>query len=73
MGLIHDHHGYLVHHFIIIYPRIEQGIDQRHDDAEDQHALIAEHLLDLLSPDVGGILKPMDYLMEYRHNEALRF
>ena len=54
--LVDDHHRHLMDHLVVVDPRIEQGIDQRHDDAEDEYALIAEHLLDLLSPDVGSVL-----------------
>jgi hypothetical protein len=56
-----------MYHLVVIDPRIEQGISQRNDNAEDEHALVAEHLLDLLPPDVCGILQPTIYVMEYRH------
>ena len=54
--LVDNHHRHLADHLVVVDPRIEQGIDQRHDDAEDEYTLIAEHLLHLLSPDVGSIL-----------------
>ena len=63
-----DHrHWYLMHYLVVVDPRIEQRIDQRYDDAEDEHALVAEDLLDLLPPHVGSILQPVIYIMEYRH------
>ena len=44
-----------MYRLIVVYPRIEQWIDEGHDDKEDESTLIAHHLLHLLSPDIGGI------------------
>jgi hypothetical protein len=52
---------------IIIYPRIEQGIDDGHHDAEQQHSLIAEHLPQFDTPHISEVVEPTEYLMEYRH------
>jgi hypothetical protein len=52
---------------IIIYPRIEQGIDDGHHDAEQQHSLIAEHLPQFETPHISEVVEPTEYLMEYRH------
>ena len=62
-----------MYHLIVINPRVEQGIDKGHDNTEDEHTLVVEHLLHLLAPHVGGILQSVVYIMEYRHNGALRF
>ena len=55
MRIVDYHHRNLVYRLIVVYPRIEQRIDEGHDDKEDEYALIAHHLFHLLSPDIGGI------------------
>ena len=55
MRLVDHDNRYLVNHLVVVDPRIKQRIDNGHDDAEDQHALILQYLLHLLTPDVSGI------------------
>jgi hypothetical protein len=57
-----------MHHLIIIYAGVEQGVDDGHDDEEDEYTLVPEHLLHLLSPDVSGIFNDLFYIiMVCRH------
>ena len=56
MRLVDHDNRYLVDYLIIVDPRIKQRIDNGHDDAEDQHALILKDLLQLLTPDESSIL-----------------
>ena len=51
VAVVDHHHGNLAHHLIIIYPRIEQRIDQGHDEEEDDNTLIFQHLAQLVAPD----------------------
>ena len=54
--VVDDTDGHVAHYLIIIYPRVEQRIDQGHQDKEDEYALVLEGPLHLLAPDVAGVL-----------------
>jgi hypothetical protein len=55
MALVDDAYGHVVYGLIIVDPGVEDGVDQWHDDEEDDSSLVLEYLLHLLSPDVAGI------------------
>ena len=56
MTHINNGHGHLTHHFVVISPGVEKGIEDRDKDKEDQHTLILDGGLHLLCPDVTGIV-----------------
>ena len=56
MRLIDYDNRNLMDYLIVVDPGIKQRIDNRHDDTEDEYALILQHLLHLFVPDESGIL-----------------
>ena len=40
---------------VIVYPRVEQRVTQRHHDKEHQHALVLDDLQQLLPEDIEHI------------------
>ena len=65
--MVDHHHRHLAHQLVVVDPRVEQRIDQRHQDEEDEHTLVVEHLAHLLAPDVGSVDYKLFEIMEYRH------
>ena len=63
-----DHaHWHLVDGLVVVYPRIEQRIQDRHHDEEHKDSLVLHHLSQLLEPDVAGGLYATVDITEYRH------
>ena len=60
MAVVDNHYGNLMDGLVVVDPRVEQGIDQGHDNEEDEHALVLDDLSHLLTPDVAGILNAFD-------------
>ena len=67
MGLVDHGHGHVAHHLVVVYPRVEQGIDQGDDDEEDEHALVLDDAPHLAIPDVARVLYVFLDAREYRH------
>ena len=53
--LVDHRHRRLVQRLVVVYPRVEQRVAQRHDDEEHQHALVLEDLHHLAAPDVEHV------------------
>ena len=54
---------HLSHHLVVVNPRVEQRITQRHQNAEDEHTLIAENIAHFRLPDVAHIPDAIDNLI----------
>jgi hypothetical protein len=67
VGLVDHTDGHFVDSLVVVNPRIEQRIGQRHQEEEDKYSLILDDALHLLTPDVADILYTLIYTMEYRH------
>ena len=54
---------HLSHHLVVVNPRVEQRIAQRHQDAEDEHTLVTEHIAHFRLPDVAHVPDAIDDLV----------
>ena len=66
--LVNDHNRGLLQGLVIVNPRVEQRVAQRHDDKEHEHTLVPNHLFHLLSPDIEYVGHVFLEFTEYRHS-----
>ena len=66
MRLVYDHHRRFVQRLVVINPRVEQRIAQRHDDEEHQHAFVLDDFNHFVPPDVEHIGKML--FQSFYHN-----
>ena len=64
-GMAHVDYGYgnLAHHFVVVGPRIEQRIENRHEQEENENTLVLEGCLHLLGPDIASVFYSFLYLL----------
>ena len=60
---VHNRRIHLSHYLVVVNPRVEQRITQRHQDAEDEHTLVAEHIAHLRLPDEAHVPDAIDNLI----------
>jgi len=74
VGHIDDDDGNFTHDFVIVDPRIEEGIDEGDDDEKEQYAFVLENGFHLLCPDVAHVVHAFDdSIKECRHIRALLY
>ena len=61
MRVIDHHNGHIANDLVIIYPRIEQWIDQGHNKEEDDDTFVFEYLTHLVAPDNSSITDTVKY------------
>ena len=60
-AVVHHGYGHLSHHLIVIYPRLENGIEQRNEQKEDEHTLVSHHHLKLFPPYIGYLFNTFSH------------
>ena len=68
MRKVNYRHGHLARHLVVVYPRIQERICQRHHDEEDEHALVAEHVLEFLQADIASVAQYVEKLVHCCHS-----
>lgn len=63
MAQIDNRRWHLSYHLIVVYPRIEQWITWRHQDAEHEHTFVTKYIAHFLRPDVAHVSETIDYLI----------